>query len=232
MMLMACIGYTAPPRPPSAAARSSAAVRPVPIFRTELGQQPNSPRAPSEYHLNLGRLVDTLHGDHPLLFDRPPDLSLFVDTVELHGPSGQRLRGLSQYAAVFDLLRFVRRVAMHDATLTHRITTEDRSVRMRWSAKLYMMDPTFGLTSLVGEPVVVHVDGVSAYDLDGRGRVHVHRLENVVLSGGDRDLLDMPNLELMWRLPALVPPVAMPVPAGGRSFATLLRRACDSSMCA
>ena len=79
------------------------------------------------------------------------------------------------------------------------------------------------------EPALVHVDGVSAYELDGRGHVHVHRLENIVISGRDREsLLDLPNLELMWRLPALVPrPVAMPVPAGGRSFSTLFRRARD-----
>jgi hypothetical protein len=193
-------------------------------------------RAPSEYHLNLGRLVDTMAVDHPALFDRPQDLSLFADTVELRGPDGNaRTHGLGQYTALFDLLRFVRRVAMDDATLTHRIVIEDRSVRLRWSAKLHMKDPTFGLTSFGGEPVVVHVDGVSVYDLDGRGHVHVHRLENVVMSGRDRDaLLNYPNLELMWRLPALVPP-AMPVPAGAggrlslgapaQAAATALRRA-------
>ena len=180
-------------------------------------------RAPTEYQLNLGKLIDTLRADYPLLFVEPQDLSLFVDDVELHGPRGQRLIGIGQYTAVLDLLRFSRRVAMEDAELTHRITIDGRSVRVRWSAKLWIKDPTLGLTSFHQEPVLVNVDGVSRYDLDGKGQVHLHALENIVMTGKDREsLLDFPNLDLMWRLPALVPPAdgvpvagwPMPVPAG------------------
>ena len=172
-----------------------------------------SPRGePSEYNLNLGRLIDLLGRDHPMLFERPQDLSLFEETIELHGPSGQILRGARQYTAAFDLLRFTRRVAMEDATLTHRISIKHREVRLRWSAKLRVKD--LGLAPLGREPALFHVDGVSAYELDGRGHVHVHRLQNVIISGRDREsLLHLPNLELMWRLPALVPPIAPPVPA-------------------
>ena len=45
-------------------------------------------RAPTEYQLNLGTLIDSLRSDYPLLFVEPQDLSLFDDAVELHGPSG------------------------------------------------------------------------------------------------------------------------------------------------
>ena len=179
-------------------------------------------RAPTEFQLNLGQLVDSLRTDYPLLFVEPQDLSLFDEAVELHGPSGQRLIGIGQYTAVLDLLRFSRRVAMDNAELTHRITIDGRSVRVRWSAKLWIKDPTLGLTSFHQEPVLVNVDGVSRYDLDGKGHVHLHALENIVMSGPDKKLLDFPNLELMWRLPALVPAPAgggpgwaMPVPAHG-----------------
>ena len=104
-------------------------------------------RAPTEFQLNLGQLVDSLRTDYPLLFVEPQDLSLFDEAVELHGPSGQRLIGIGQYTAVLDLLRFSRRVAMDNAELTHRITIDGRSVRVRWSAKLWIKDPTLGLTS-------------------------------------------------------------------------------------
>ena len=192
--------------------------RPAPSFLS--GHPPAARRPngePSEYNLNLGRLIDSLGRDHPMLFEHPQDLSLFENTIELQGPNGELLRGAGQYTAVFDLLRFTRRVAMEDATLTHRISIEHREVRLRWSAKLHVKDLYFA--SLGSEPAIVHVDGISAYELDGRGHVHVHRLENIVISGRDREsLLDLPNLELMWRLPALVPPVAAPVPAGVGRF--------------
>ena len=170
---------------------------------------------------SLGWLTDSLNSAR--LFVEPQDLTLFDDAVELHGPGGQRLTGIGQYTAVLDLLRFSRRVAMDDAQLTHRITVDGRSVRVRWSAKLWIKDPTLGLTSFRQEPVLVNVDGVSRYDLDGKGIVHLHALENVVMSGPDKKLLDFPNLEYLWRLPELVPAPAaagaggwaMPVPAHG-----------------
>ena len=92
---------------------------------------------------------------------------------------------------------------MDDAELTHRITVDGRSVRVRWSAKLWIKDPTLGLTSFQQEPVLVN-DGVSRYDLDGKGFVYLHALENIVMSGPDTNLLEFPSLELMWQLPALV----------------------------
>ena len=224
-------GYNRPtcPAPPRSASRRSAARPAAQIFHAGKVQdqdekiiavrQGKNSRGPSEYQLNLGKLVDTLRSDYPQLFVAPQDLSLFVDAVELHGPSGQRLSGKGQYTAVLDLLRFSRRVAMQDAELTHRITIDGRSVRVRWSAKLWLKDPTLGLTSFQQEPVLVNVDGVSRYDLDGKGHVHLHALENVVMSGDGRSsLLDFSNLEIMWRLPALVPPAASAVPAAGWSI--------------
>jgi len=55
---------------------------------------------------------------------------------------------------------------------------------VRWNAKLWMRDPATGLTTLVnGEPALVHIDGVSVYDLDKDGLIRQHRLENIVLTG-------------------------------------------------
>ena len=217
-------GYSrgAPPRTPSRAL-SRPSVAPAQVFHAAATQVGSTAKRPSEFQLNIGQLVDSLSTDYPRLFVEPQDLTLFDDAVELHGPGGQRLTGIGQYTAVLDLLRFSRRVAMDDAELTHRISIDGRSVRVRWSAKLWIKDPTLGLTSFRQEPVLVHVDGVSRYDLDGKGIVHLHALENVVMSGPDKKLLDFPNLEYLWRLPELVPAPAaagaggwaMPVPAHG-----------------
>ena len=233
VMIPFLAGYSrsaAPPRAPSRELSRASSAAPAQIFHagaTMTGEdavkrQQGNNRAPTEFQLNLGALIDSLRTDYPLLFVEPQDLSLFDESVELHGPSGQRLIGIGQYTAVLDLLRFSRRVAMDDAELTHRITIDGRSVRVRWSAKLWIKDPTLGLTSFHQEPVLVNVDGVSRYDLDGKGHVHLHALENIVMSGPDTKLLDFPNLELMWRVPKLVPAGAggaqgwpMPVPAHG-----------------
>ena len=205
------LSNAAPASPPRAPSRSRASAVPVQISHAGAVQVDEEEsavkwqrRAPTEYQLNLGTLIDSLRSDYPLLFVEPQDLSLFDDAVELHGPSGQRLSGIGPYTAVLRVLRFSRRVAMDDAELTHRITVDGRSVRVRWSAKLWIKDPTLGLTSFQQEPVLVNVDGVSRYDLDGKGFVYLHALENIVMSGPDTNLLEFPSLELMWQLPALV----------------------------
>eukprot|EP00965_Chrysotila_dentata_P075910 2508019-Pleurochrysis_carterae.AAC.1 len=80
-----------------------------------------SPKGPSEYQLNLGRVIDTLRHDYPLFFISQPDFSIFVPEVELHDPSGMRIRGLKQYSRIFDMIRFLRRTTMQDAQLTYRL---------------------------------------------------------------------------------------------------------------
>ena len=58
------------------------------------------------------------------------------------------------------VLRFLRRTTMQDAEITYRLVTHDDEIRVRWSAKMYLRDPAFGLTTLN------IIDGVSVYELD------------------------------------------------------------------
>lgn len=89
---------------------------------------PERRRTPNEFELNRGHLIDILRHDYPLLFTKPPDLSLFAPDIVLIDPSGQtRVRGLAQYERVFGMLRFFRRAAMQDAQLTYRIDVDDDS---------------------------------------------------------------------------------------------------------
>lgn len=204
-----------PSRPPVSldAATTLPTTRPdtVPLFPGV----PSTPekKGPSEFQLNLGRVIDTLRVDHPRFFSHRPDFSIFSDNVVLCDPSGeQRLSGKDAYARMFDALRFIRRGAMQDATLTHRLVVSDRTIRVRWHAKLWMRDPATGFNTLAnGEAAVVQLDGISVYELDDDALVRVHRLENIVVNGKEQTAVTNLNLPFTW--PAgvgVAPEVAMP----------------------
>ena len=100
-----------------------------PIGWTHPGHTVPRHSGPSEYELNRGRVVDTLRRDYPKLFKEEPDLSIFTEGIELHDPTGVRLRGIKNYKRMFDTLRFLRRTAMQDAEVTYRLVATDGSVR-------------------------------------------------------------------------------------------------------
>jgi hypothetical protein len=62
-------------------------------------------------------------------------------------------------------------------------------IRVRWSAKLWMRDPAFGLDTFAdGAPAVLHFDGVSVYELSDKGMVKAHKVDNMAVSGGENAL--------------------------------------------
>jgi len=189
------------------------AVAVVPPFIGDLTQiwphQAPPQNGPSEFQLNLGHAIDTLRVDHPRLFTHKPDLSIFAPDMEVHDPSGKRLQGVKQYAHVFGMLRFLRRTAMQDAQLTHRLVVNGKEIRMRWSAKLWMRDPSLGV---ITEPILMYIDGVSVYELNDKGLIRKHRLENIVLrnSGAECEARQI-NLDFAWpRAGLATPELAMP----------------------
>jgi len=145
---------------------------------------PSGPKGPSVFKLNQGRAIDMLRKDYPNVFVQKPDLSIFTSEMELHDPSGRRLKGLKQYEKVFDMLRFLRRTTMQDAQVTYRLVVVDERIRVRWTAKVWLRDPALGLTKMAnGEPIVVHLDGVSNYDLDAEGKIYKHTIDNIIMNG-------------------------------------------------
>ena len=176
--------------------------------------KPNKPKGPNVYTLNLGRAIDMLRNDYPKVFTEKPDFSIFRKDIELHDPSGKRLTGLSQYEKVFDMLRFLRRTTMQDAQVTYRLVVADERIRVRWTAKLWMRDPALGITTTPnGDRAVVHLDGVSNYDLDSEGKIRKHTIENIILRGADAEAAPM-ELQLAWpkMAGALSPELALPYP--------------------
>lgn len=186
-----------------------AAIDPLGLWETPKN---TGPKGASAYNLNRGRAIDTLRRDYPQLLDSKPDMSIFTKGIELHDPSGKRLSGMKQYERVFDALRFLRRTTMQDAEMTYRIVVVDEAIRVRWSLKMWMRDPALGLTNMVtnGEPALVHIDGVSNYDLNDDGLIYRHRLENIILRG-QSEAAPLTQLNFAWPTAALAtPPVAIP----------------------
>ena len=171
---------------------------------------PEGPKGPSVFKLNQGRAIDILRRDYPLFLMEKPDLSIFTPEVVLRDPSGKRLSGLRQYERVFDMMRFLRRTTMQDGEITNRIVVNDETIRVRWSAKLWMRDPALGITSLPnGDQALVHLDGVSVYDLDKEGKIYQHTLENIVMRG--QEGLAPVKLGFAWPTPQLATPeMALP----------------------
>ena len=136
-----------------------------------------TPNHPNEFELNKGNVINKLQHDIPKILDHEPDFSIFHRDVELHDPSGKRLKGITQYVLLFDMIRLLRRTAIQDSEVTYRMDDLGDEIRVRWNAKLWVRDPLLGIVDLF------HLDGVSVYQLDAKGQIVVHRLENVVMSG-------------------------------------------------
>lgn len=216
------LSTSASPHPPASADRLDVAApsraepksvptpEPLDLWSNPAMATPGGPRGPTVFRLNQGRAIDVLRRDYPRIFVEKPDLTIFTDEVELHDPSGKRLRGKNQYEKVFDMLRFLRRTTMQDATCTHRVVADDETIRVRWQAKLWMRDPALGIKTLVnGEPALVHIDGVSIYELNSDGLIRAHRLENIVLTGGEQ--AEQVRLAFAWPQAGFATPeLAMP----------------------
>jgi len=178
---------------------------------------PLGPSGASEYQLNLGRAIDTLRVDHPRLFTHAPDLSIFTPEVTLRDTSGVTLRGLDKYERVFGMLRFMKRAALQHVELTHRLVVSDRTIRMRWTCKLWLRDPNLDLFPGMGsiQAKLAYVDGVSVYSLNEHGLIYSHRLENVVLRNSFQGS-PVANLQFAW------PGAQQPVPELARPYFRLL----------
>lgn len=198
VLLLASLGFLAPPRarPPVLPRRVDILAEPVLPNRVAILAEPGSAldaplRFPklgglehlhgieNAYQLNQGKAIDSLRRDYPLLLEEEPDFSIFTEDIELFDPSGKRLSGLQQYASVFSGLRLLRRAAMTGSEVTYRLVVHDQTIRVRWTAKLWMRAMLPGL----GSDTPVQLDGVSVYELDSEGMIKLHRLEKIVMTG-------------------------------------------------
>jgi len=169
----------------------------------------------NEYQLNLGKSIDTLRRDYPHLLHTEPDFSIYTDKIHLSSSSSKHsIEGIKEYQRVFDVLRFLRNSTMVHEELGARLVVSDSTIRVRWNAQLTMRAPFAALPGLArddsGRPIV-YVDGVSEYEIDTKGFVYKHVLNDVVVT--PPELQGAVNLALFaW--PGGFSPQAAPQPAG------------------
>mgnify|MGYP006151648965 CR=1 FL=1 len=147
---------------------------------------PGSPKGPSEYQLNLGKVVDALRYSYPTILEREPDdLSVFRHDLTLTGV-GPTIAGMKDYRRLLAGLRLGVGAASSSSEVTYRLMVSGSAIRVRWCAKVWLRDPTFELRSLLQhrELKPMQIDGVSIYELDDAARIIEHRIEHVELSGG------------------------------------------------
>jgi hypothetical protein len=59
-----------------------------------------------DFEPNLGKVIDTLNSDYPLLFIKPLDYSIYIKDIEVTDPTGIAFQGINVYKNLFTALRF------------------------------------------------------------------------------------------------------------------------------
>ena len=146
-------------------------------------EAPSGPR-----RSQVDQTIEVLLESYPKLFSETPDLSIYRDDIEFRGLAGLinvvkpdtiasgdagPILGLDGYRRLFDALRLARHTTVDTADLSFKLSRSecDRTLRVRWHAKLWLR--------LFGPAEPLCIDGVSVYELDDEARVRIHRLENV-----------------------------------------------------
>lgn len=132
-----------------------------------------------EYELNLGKAMDTLRKDYPELLRRKPDYSIYHEYIKVTDPSGVQTNGLSNYK---NSIRFLQSLIgilynMDRSRIQNRMIYDfsRSSIRVTWNAVL--------VPKVVGnERNSLYVDGVSVYNLNGKGEIIEHRFEKLMIN--------------------------------------------------
>mmetsp|Transcript_128393 Transcript_128393/g.256457 ORF Transcript_128393/g.256457 Transcript_128393/m.256457 type:complete len:301 (+) Transcript_128393:224-1126(+) len=120
------------------------------------------PRAPSEYDLSLGKIVDILKCDYPAMFERPPNFEIYDEDIvfELGQPfhAVSALRGKQRYRRVLSAIRGLSCSAVQDGRV--RCTVADgqpygHALRVPWTCE----------GSLIWSGARIHISAVSLYSI-------------------------------------------------------------------
>ncbi|KAJ1636251.1 hypothetical protein T492DRAFT_960672 [Pavlovales sp. CCMP2436] len=179
---------------------------PSPYFSPKAPEPPeDEKRRQRDFRLNVGKVIDTLQADYPVLFEEAPDFSIFEPGIELTDPSGVSIRGINMYRPCFSLLRLAR-YAMASVEMKSKVCYaagwDPYKVRVRWN---------LSFSTMLSPGRTYFVDGVSAYTLSDSGLVKLHELQNVIINGRE---VEQPFLQ--WFNP-LNPRGAVAI-LGGLSF--------------
>ena len=59
-----------------------------------------------DFEPNLGKVIDTLNSDYPLLFIKPLNYDIYIKDIEVTDPTGIAFQGINVYKNLFTAVRF------------------------------------------------------------------------------------------------------------------------------
>lgn len=137
------------------------------------------------YNINVGQAIDTLREDIPVMFSKPPDLSIFSDDVRVSDPSGEKLKGKALYSQMYRVVRGLASVALQEtSSVSTRLffDKETSTLRTKINAQLFL----FGMGPSAAP---VHLDVVSTYTFNAKGLVGHHTIDRLDIDGRSQDPL-------------------------------------------
>jgi len=144
-------------------------------FESKREYDPNS-----EYEIMIGRVLDSLKTDYPNILVEDPDYSIYSDSIFAKDPSGFTLNGLNNYKQAFALVHTVVNVfySPEESLLTFKMIHDQchKNIRVSWNAEV-VPKPIFG-----GTKKPLHVNGISVYELNMKGKVQQHHVQNLLIN--------------------------------------------------
>ena len=98
-----------------------------------------------DFEANLGKVIDTLNKDYPVLFEKPPDFGIYIDDIEITDPTGKAFQGLPTYKSLWTFLRWSNKTVFKSTELKYRLHYDcvDQAVRIIWHVKIWADLPIF-----------------------------------------------------------------------------------------
>ena len=157
-----------------------------------------------DFNANLGKVIDTLNTDYPLLWFKPLDYSIYIKDIEVTDPTGIAFQGISVYKQLFTALRFFAKTIFSSQEITYKLHYDymEQVVRIIWHVKITSEYPIFESP--------LFVDGISKYHINWEGYVFRHEVSNIVVNGIPQEPPYVRFFDLSW----VLNPERQPIPAG------------------
>lgn len=132
-----------------------------------------------EYELNLGKAMDTLKKDYPVIIKNKPDFSIYHEDLNVVDPSGVQIRGLKSYKQSFAFFQSLVRIfySVDRSKVQFRMMYDfaRSTIRISWNVML--------VPKIVGNRHnALYIDGISAYKMDSNGKIIEHRVEQMLIN--------------------------------------------------
>ena len=138
--------------------------------------QPLPPQRPPDYHANVGKVIDVLRNDIPLIMHTPMDMSIYHPQILFTDSNGASIQGMDAYRSLLWLLRTQAKIFFSTTRVEIQSVFHDD-----YEARVYIRWRLRGELRVGGRLIV---DGLSVYRLGADGRVVEHILESVNRSRG------------------------------------------------